>query len=256
MNTKSPENLPAILSEIILEAGAHTLSYFRKDIHVDSKSDASPVTVADRETESLIRDRIHTYFPSHGIIGEEYEDENSEAEFTWVIDPIDGTQSFVHGIPLFTVLIAVLQEGNPIHSAIYSPATNELMTASKGKGTFLNQKRVFCRNLPLEKATILTNGMNYIHQRGIEKETNALIAHSAVHRTWCDAYGHMMVACGRADVMIDPYLMLWDSAPLSLAISQAGGRYLTLDGTHSIYADSGISVTESLAEHIKKVFHI
>mgnify|MGYP006292688975 CR=1 FL=1 len=124
-------------TEISRIGGDHTLKYFRKGVKVERKGDESPVTIADRETEEIMRKEIKHRFPDHGIIGEEFDPENEDSDIQWILDPIDGTKSFIHGIPLYTNLIGITIKGKPQIGIIHAPAMNELCAAAIGQGFFL-----------------------------------------------------------------------------------------------------------------------
>lgn len=241
--------------ELILEAGLLTLEYFKRGAEVDKKSDNTPVTEADREAERFIRRSLAKHYPDHGIIGEEFGKTNPDAEYQWIIDPIDGTQSFIHGIPTFTNLLALLHRDEAVLAFINSPATGELCWAAASSGAFVNGDRIRVRErTETEEMLILSNDVKLVQQRGCTQEFLSLIEKAGLHRTWCDAYGHMMVASGRADLMFDPYLSLWDSAPLKLIIEEAGGTYLCLDGSSNIHNDNGISCSKSAEMLFRSVF--
>lgn len=251
-------NLNELLDKAIQYAqlgGDHTLNYFRKDLKVIKKSDDSPVTIADREAELLIREKILADFPDHGIIGEEYGTHNSDARVKWILDPIDGTISFIHGIPLYTTLIGVLVDGNPVAGVIYAPAMNELCAGSPEFGTTLNGRAVHVRECTsLSEATFLTTDRKNIRKHNFDPYVNEVMKQVAVDRTWGDAYGHMMVATGRADIMFDPILNIWDAAALMPVLQGAGGEFVDVHGEASIYTGNGISIVSGLKDQFLDYF--
>jgi histidinol phosphatase-like enzyme (inositol monophosphatase family) len=227
--------------------GDHTLTHFRKGLQVIRKSDDSPVTIADREAELLIREQIISKYPDHGIIGEEFGILNPDARIKWILDPIDGTISFVHGIPLYTTLIGVLVDEVPVAGVIYAPAMNEMCVGSPQYGTTLNGNPVKVRSChSLAEATFLTTDRKNIRKYGFESKINAIMNHVGVDRTWGDAYGHMMVATGRADIMFDPILNIWDAAALMPVLQGAGGQFIDVNGDANIYTGNGISIVNEL----------
>lgn len=238
------------------KAGRHTLQYFDASFDLIFKEDQTPVTNADKEAEQLLRKQIQRKFPDHGILGEEYEHTNPEAPIQWILDPIDGTRAFIHGVPLYTTLIGILEDGDPKVGVIYAPATDELCVASEGKGTFMNDKRVEVRkDYSLEEATFLTTDMTTPAERGYGEAFEHLVESTAMHRTWGNAYGHMLVATGRADIMFDPILNIWDAAPLLPILKEAGGRFTDLRGEEVIDSDHGfISTTNQLYETVFEFF--
>lgn len=242
--------------EYAKHGGDHTLNYFRKGLQVIRKSDDSPVTIADREAELLIREKIMAEFPDHGIIGEEYGTHNAHARIKWILDPIDGTISFIHGIPLYTTLIGVLIDEKPVAGVIYAPAMDEMCAGSPELGTTLNGIPVQVRKcVSLSEATFLTTDRKNIRKHNFESSINEVMKAVAVDRTWGDAYGHMMVATGRADIMFDPILNIWDAAALMPVLQGAGGEFVDIFGKASIYTGNGISIVSELKQPFLKYFN-
>jgi histidinol-phosphatase len=240
--------------------GLHTLNYFRKSPQVIRKSDKSPVTIADREAEWVIRELIQKRFPGHGIIGEEHGRVNEHASVQWILDPIDGTVSFIHGIPLYTTLIGVLVDGIPVAGVIYAPAMDELCEGAPELGTRLNGVSARISNITdLSQATLLTTDRKNIRKYGYDQPVSELMKMVQVDRTWGDAYGHMMVATGRAHVMIDPILSIWDAAALLPVVQGAGGIFTDRNGVADVTSGNGISVVpglhQTVLEQLKGVQH-
>lgn len=241
--------------EIAGLGGNSTLNYFKKTFDLEFKHDKSPVTDADRNAEMLMRNSIKSRYPEHGIIGEEFGRENEGADVVWILDPIDGTQSFIHGVPFYTTLIGILVEGIPQVGVIYAPATNEMVSASTGNGCFLNREKVHARKCErLEDATFLTTDMEHVYDHGYENQFRKLLDQTRLHRTWGDAYGHMMVATGRADIMFDPILNLWDAAALLPVVKEAGASYYDVEGNELIDTGSAISSAPALKTQILSFF--
>lgn len=173
----------------------------------------------------------------------------------WILDPIDGTKSFIHGIPLYTTLIGVLVEDEPMVGVIYAPALNELCEAAKGKGARLNGEVCTVRECDtLSGATFLSTDVTTPAKHDFIQAFQTLLRTSKLHRTWGDAYGHMMVATGRADVMFDPVLSLWDAAPLQTILEEAGGSFTDVRGQATIQTGNGISCSRDLLPEVLKVF--
>lgn len=214
----------AFLVELAQQSGDFIRPLFRSaELAVETKSDESPVTAADRGAEELMRRLIHARFPTHGVIGEEGGNENAGAEFVWVLDPIDGTKSFITGVPLFTTLIALLHQGQPVLGAIHQPTLQQLAIGD-GRTTTLNGRPVRCRaTTRIEDATVLTsdplNPAKY--QNGAAYD--AFIRRARLVRTWGDGYGYLLVASGWADICLDPIMNPWDIAALIPVIRGAGG---------------------------------
>lgn len=251
----TPESLRKAAIEIAALGGDSTLKFFNKSFDLEFKDDLSPVTNADRNAEILMREAIKSRFPDHGIIGEEFGSEREDAEYVWVLDPIDGTQSFIHGVPFYTTLIGILVKGEPQAGVIYAPALQEMVSAATGTGCFLNRKQVQVRKCDkLKDATFLTTDMKHVYKHGFIKPFEKLLEKTRIHRTWGDAYGHMMVATGRADIMFDPILNLWDAAALLPVVKEAGGSYFDVNGNETIRSGSAISANPALKELILSNF--
>ncbi len=241
--------------EIARAGGDHTLNYFNSNIKVERKEDHSPVTAADRETEKLMRGEISKRFPEHGILGEEYGESNTESPIQWILDPIDGTKSFIHGVPLYTTLVGVVVEGDPLVGVIYAPAAGELCEGAKGKGTRLNGRACRLRSCDrLADATFLSTDATTAAEYGFGTPFEQLLADTRLHRTWGDAYGHMLVATGRSDIMFDPVLNIWDAAPLLTVMQEAGGVFSDVDGKETIHSGNGISCSGELLPEVLKRF--
>lgn len=241
--------------DIARAGGAHTLNYFQKDFKIERKQDASPVTVADRETESLMREEISKRFPGHGILGEEHGTLNPESDVQWILDPIDGTKSFIHGVPFYTTLIGILYKDEPVSGVIYVPALDELCEAAKGKGARLNGEVCMVRRCnSLNEASFLTTDVTTAREFNLDASMQKLIKKTRLHRTWGDAYGHMMVATGRADLMFDPVLNIWDAAPLLTVMREAGGIFCDINGNETIQTGNGISCSRELIGEVLEQF--
>lgn len=241
--------------EIARMGGSHTLRWFRKEIDVERKQDDSPVTIADREAETVMREEIIRRFPDHGVLGEEHGAHNPEASVQWILDPIDGTKSFIHGVAMYTTLVGVLVNNEPIAGVIYAPALDELCEAAKGKGARLNGETCRVRACKsLADATLLSTDVTSHSAFGFGDAFETLLQSAWLHRTWGDAYGHMMVATGRADVMFDPELSLWDAAPLQTILQEAGGSFTDVHGRATIQTGNGISCSKGLLPEVLKAF--
>ncbi len=241
--------------KIAKKGGDHTLNYFNKSFEVERKSDDSPVTIADREAESIMREAIAEQLPDHGIIGEEHGKSNEESSVQWILDPIDGTKSFIHGVPLYTTLIGVVVDDEPVVGVIYAPALNELCEAAKGKGTRLNGEQCEVRGCDsLGEASFMSTDVYTAEEFNYGDAFDTLIEETQIHRTWGDAYGHMLVATGRADLMFDPVLSIWDAAPLLTVLKEAGGVFCDTDGNETIQSGNGFSTSRQLMPEVLEVF--
>jgi myo-inositol-1(or 4)-monophosphatase len=212
----------------------------RQDLKVDLKSDRSPVTAADTGAEELMRGLIERRFPGHGILGEEHGAERADAEFVWVLDPIDGTKSFTAAVPLFGTLIALLHQGQPVLGCIHQPILRQLLVGDN-KTASLNGRPVHTRNVRrVEEATLLTSDPVAINRHGCRGYIS-LMERARLARTWGDCYGHLLVATGWADVIFDPVMNLWDIAALVPVIRGAGGVITDARGGAAYPATSTVS---------------
>lgn len=239
-------------TETAWQAGQLTLGYFQTGLHPDFKEDDSPVTVADRKAEELIRQRITTHYPADGIIGEEFGEAAAQSsERRWIVDPIDGTRSFVRGVPLYAVLIA-LEVGDDVPVGVaYFPALGEMVAAAAGHGCWWNGRpaRVSNAQKLSESLISLTDPVAFA-QFGREAEWQRFQACGATCRGWSDAYGHMLVATGRADVMLDPIMSVWDCAPFLPILREAGGYFGDWSGNATIRGDEALSAAPALLPEI------
>lgn len=238
-------------TEFALAAGELTLRYFGRVVEYDAKGDGSPVTIADREAELLLRDLISTRFPDHGILGEEFSDTNQGARVRWIIDPIDGTRSFMRGIPLYGVLIGVEVDGDSAVGVAHFPPLGETVAAGRGMGCTLNG--VPCRVSDvdaLDQAVVCTTDVERILSRPEGLGWRRLQKRSAFSRTWGDCYGHALVATGRIEAQVDPVMAPWDAGPFLTIVSEAGGRFTSLSGEETVHGGSGVSTNGRLHEGV------
>ena len=232
----------AFLVELARASGDFIRPLFgRHDVAVELKGDLSPVTAADRGAEELLRRMIRERFPAHGILGEEFGPENTEAEYVWVLDPVDGTKSFVTGVPLFGTLIALLHRGQPMLGCIHQPILGQLMIGD-GETTTLNDTPVRCRpTRTLADSTLLTcdwvNPSVYQDGPAFDRLSRAV----RLARTWGDCYAYLLLASGWADVVVDPIMNPWDIAALVPVIRGAGGVITDWQGSAPYPATSTIA---------------
>ena len=214
------------------------------DLEVETKADDTPVTRADRAAERVMRDLIEKNYPHHGIIGEEYGEKDPDAEFVWVLDPIDGTKSFAAGCPLFGTLIALLHNGQPIAGAIHQPVLDQFCFGD-GKTASLNGRPVKMRYCPhLKDAILLTTDIRNIHKHQSGPAFETLIASTSLFRTWGDCYGYLLLASGWADIMLDPILSPWDYFALVPVIRGAGGVITNWQGGDPIGGESIVAASK------------
>jgi histidinol-phosphatase len=249
--------------QITREAGDLTLEYFRRhDLAVEFKADASPVTAADRAAEELLRKRIAERFPADSILGEEFGATVGSSGYEWVLDPIDGTKSFVHGVPLYTTLVAVLAEEQPKLGIIYAPACGEMVHAAAGGGCWYSDTRkddaaptaAHVSGVRLLRESLLLTSEVASFTTGRKKDAISTYLNvqkaARLARTWGDGYGYLMVATGRAEVMIDPVMNLWDAAPLQTIIEEAGGQFTDWQGRATVHGGESIATNGLVADEV------
>jgi histidinol-phosphatase len=233
--------------EITWKAGRLTLAHFQTGVRAEYKEDESEVTVADKEAEKFLRREIGRKYPDHDVVGEEYGGGQSGAGIRWILDPIDGTQAFVRGVPLYATLVGLEIEGDVKAGAVYFPALDEMLSAAEGTGCFWNGKRTKVSEVSsLEKSiACFTQTANF--ERGNRSGEWARIQRSVLAcRGWSDAYGHALVATGRAEIMLDPLMNPWDCAPFIPILREAGGYFGDWSGNETIYAGEAISANRAV----------
>ena len=224
------------------EAGEIANHYFKSSFVTERKADDSFVTTADREIESFLRFAIEQAFPDDGILGEEQEERVGKSKRRWIVDPIDGTYSFVHGVPLFSVLIGLESNDESVVGVVHLPALNETVYAAAGLGCFWNGEVAKVSDTPtLNEALLLSTDFGTCAGYGFGTAAESLQQRAKARRTWGDAYGHVLVATGRADIMLDPVMNTWDCAPLLPILEEAGGVFTDWQGQRTIYGGNAIS---------------
>jgi histidinol-phosphatase len=235
------------VADIAALTGAEALRYFRREIAVEIKGDGSPVTVADRAAESLARTWIRERFPQDGILGEEFGIENPDAPRRWVLDPIDGTKSFIHGVALWGTLVAVVEGEHVLAGAIAAPPMHEVVVAARGEGAFCNGRRVSVSSTAtLGAATLLTTDDRFPHRPVRRARWQQLAEQTRIARTWGDCYGYLMVATGRADIMVDDQMNPWDAAAVQVVIEEAGGVFSDFRGRPTAFGGDSIATNAAL----------
>jgi histidinol phosphatase-like enzyme (inositol monophosphatase family) len=244
---------------IAQEAGELTLRYFRQgNFAVEWKHDASPVTVADREAEQLMRRHIHAAFPGDGILGEEFGEQPGSSGYRWILDPIDGTQSFIHGVPLYGNLIGLEYELRSVLGVINIPAMQECVWAAEGHGAhhMLNGKERPARVSAcprLADGLFLTSEFAGFYKTGREHALTELTRAARRARTWGDCYGYLLVATGRAEAMIDPIMNVWDTAALQPILQEAGGTFTDWQGRPTIHGGEAVATNGHVREEVLAV---
>lgn len=251
MSHEDLSSLRAFAAELAYLAGRVTLRYYQTDVGVELKSDDSPVTIADKEAERLMRELIEQRFPQHSILGEEEGETRPGASFRWILDPIDGTKSFVAGVPMYTVLVGLEREGVPVVGAVAIPPTNELITAAHGQGCLWNGRVARAsQTRDLSQAVLSTTDVQHMYQVGKGAAFDRLRGKVRMLRGWGDAYGHMLVATGRIDVMLDAMMSPWDCGALVPILQEAGATFTDWKGETTIYGGDAISTNGLLYDAV------
>lgn len=265
------------------EAGALSLEYFgAPDLTVHSKRDASPVTEADRRAEQRIRELLAATFPDDGVLGEEFGETAGTSGARWILDPIDGTKSFVRGVPLYGTMVGMEADGDVQLGVVFLPALDEMVYAAKGLGAWwvpspLGVTRTAAAAQPptpapavgpgeqlplrakvsqvnrLADALFCTTSPDYFHREGCPELFERLRAGASLERGWSDCYGHVLVATGRAEFIADPAMKPWDCAALKPIVEEAGGTFTDLAGNPTIYGGSALSTNGVLFDEIMSV---
>ncbi len=256
---KAMKNLKEMLefaTQVAFEAGQLSLGYFQTQIETDFKTDDSPVTIADKKAEELIRQKIESKYPNHSILGEEFGLTNDGSSHRWIIDPIDGTKSFMRGVPLYAVLIGLEIEGKIELGVSYFPGVGDMVTAATDEGCYWNGRRTFVNETKnIDRAIVsFTDFANFARYN----RSNAwdAISQASYYRVgWSDAYGHMLVATGRCDVMLDPIMNPWDCGPFPVILREAGGYFGDWQGNESIYANEALSTNKLLLPKVLELIN-
>jgi len=247
------------------EAGLGTLAWFQNSqLAVQTKADASPVTAADVAAEEILSQRLVEAFPNDAFLGEETGCRPGSSGFEWVVDPIDGTKSFISGVPLYATLVGCRRDGVGVLGVIFMPALDELVYATHGAGAW--HQRGGMQPAPArvsDRGDLATSLICSSDFRDFKRRPAVLDADAAggrvrleledacgIVRTWGDGYGYLLVATGRADIMVDPLLNAWDAAAASVVVAEAGGQFSDWNGRAAIDAGDGLATNGRLHEAV------
>ncbi len=243
------------------KAGRKTLDWFGDaNLTVTRKGDQSPVTAADLAAEEILKSELLDAFPDDSFLGEETGSHQGGSEFEWVVDPIDGTKSFIHGVPLFATLVACRKNGKGIVGVIYIPALNEIAYAAVGQGAWYQQDghepipAHVSKQTTLSESLLCSSDFRDFRRRPAKldkntsgKDTRDVIEDACrIVRTWGDGYGYLLVATGRAEAMCDPMLNAWDAAAVAVVVGEAGGTFTDWQGIHTIDGGDGLATNGSV----------
>ena len=229
------------------QAGKITLEYFQTDLAVESKDDGTPVTIADQRAEQALRRILTEAFPEDNIVGEEYGRTSKSGVGTWYLDPIDGTKSFIAGVPFYGVLLAYELDTKVELGVAHFPALNETIWARRGGGCFWNGRKVGVSAVnDFRDVALMLSDYKHLADAGHAALSNKLLQITRLQRTWGDAYGHILVATGRAEIMLDPYMSVWDCGPLLPIVEEAGGKFTDWQGVPTIHGKNAFSTNGHL----------
>lgn len=216
-------------------AGKIALEYFDKGVAVETKPDQSPVTIADRSAEQALRKHLLAHFPNDGFLGEEFGDTPGTTGYRWIIDPIDGTRSFVRNIPVWATLLGLQYRDEMIAGICYIPVWNQTFRALRGEGTFRDDRRIRVSDVPqLDQALISYSSFGFFKAAGKQDNFTQLLAKSERSRGYADFYGFVLVAQGSVDLMVEHGVHIWDVAGLKVLVEEAGGQFTDWEGNPSI----------------------
>ena len=239
-------------AELARLTGDIAMRHYHSRLDVETKADGSPVTIADRAAETAAREWVNRFFPEDGLLGEEFGIERPNARRRWIIDPIDGTKSFVRGAPLWGSLVALCEGERVLAGAAYFPAIDELIAAASGAGCWWNGSRCAVSSIDaLAEATVLTTDERFREHPEVRTAWDRIASVAAVSRTWGDCFGYFLVATGRAELMLDAVMSPWDAAALQPIIEESGGVFTDLRGRATAFGGSAIATNRALAQSIR-----
>jgi histidinol-phosphatase len=252
------KNLLDFTADLALQAGKISLQYYQTGITADFKPDNSPVTVADKAVEEFIRLRIEKTYPDHAIVGEEFGTNQKDGKtFSWIIDPIDGTKSFIRGVPLYAVLIGLEVEGIVRVGAAYFPALDEMICAADSEGCWWNGRQAHVSLIErLEDAYICFTSMKDMEKNERSKAWDQLKNKAYELRGWSDAYGYLAVATGRAEAVLDPKMKIWDCGPFPPIFREAGGFFGNWQGVEGHTFGEALACNSKLLPELLSILKI
>lgn len=247
--------LKIFCKELSVISGNIIKNYWRKEINIETKKDESPVTIADKKAEEAMREIIMKEFPEHGILGEEFGEHNSNAEYKWILDPIDGTKSFICGTVTFGTLIALTKNDQPIIGVINQPILNEFLIGDNFS-SFLNEQKVNVSKCDkIENSVLLTTDYLNIEKYQNKNGFDELMKKTKLFRMWGDCYGYYLIATGFAEIMIDPIMNPWDSLALIPIINGAGGKITDYQGNDPVIGNSIVATNGKIHDEVIKILN-
>lgn len=252
--SESPEQLMQAAADVARFASQVAMRWYRAEFNVEAKGDGSPVTIADREAERQAREWLEQRFPLDGLFGEEFEAVRPNARRRWILDPIDGTKAFVRGVPLWGTLVACCEGDTVLAGAACFPVVDEIIAAAPGEGCWWNGSRARVSEVAsLSAATALITDERFPDHPLRRNAWRELSAQCGVSRTWGDCYGYLLVATGRAEVMVDDIMNPWDSAAVQPIITEAGGVFTDWRGLSTAFGGDVIATNAALSDPVRRV---
>lgn len=243
------------VQELAKLTGDVAMRHYRTALTVETKRDGSPVTAADHQAEEAARAWLAKRFPDDGITGEELGEHAGTSGRRWLLDPVDGTKSFIRGVPMWGSLVAVQDGERVLAGAAYYPAVGESLAAAPGDGCFWNERRAHVSDTSsLAGATVLITDERDFPRASQRDSWRTLTGEAGVARGWGDCFGYLLVATGRAEVMVDPAVNAWDVACFQPIIEEAGGVFTDLKGGKSAFKGSVIATNSALAQSVRDFF--
>jgi histidinol-phosphatase len=235
--------------EAARQAGELALGYFDASVRVEWKDDRSPVTVADRDAESLLRTRLLGAFPDDGFLGEEHGEKQGGSGFRWIIDPVDGTRNFVRGIPIWGTLVGLEYRGEAIAGVVCVPALRQTYHALRGDGAYRDGRRIRVSEVAsLADSTLFYTSLSWYVRVGRLDDFLRVASRVQVQRGFGDFYGHVLVAQGSGELMIEHGVHVWDVAAIKPIVEEAGGRFTDWDGNPTIHREDVVASNGRLHE--------
>lgn len=232
--------------ELAILGGRSTLELFQSSaVDVIRKGDDSPVTQADRNAEQLIRAELAKKFADDAILGEEFGEQSGTSDYQWIVDPIDGTKSFIFGVPLYSTLVGIVQDKTCLGGVIYIPALDEIVFAAKDTGCWHSVRgstpeRCKVSNRSLADGLFVVSQVDSFGERGAQAGYHAVEREAYVTRSWGDGFGYLLIATGRAELMVDPIANPWDLAAVQPVVEEAGGKFTSWDGHPTVFGGDGV----------------
>ena len=249
------ETLLQAVAEAARLGGRRALERAKGMVSFESKHDGSPVTAVDREVETLLREWVMTRFPDDGILGEEFPEHRPGAARRWIIDPIDGTHSFMRGVPLWGCMVAVARGEEVIAGAINCAAAGDLVCAARNEGCWWNDTRCSVSDVrSLSEATILTTDEKFFKTKADVDAWHRLAAKARTVRGWSDCYGYVLLATGRVDAVVDGAMSPWDAAAPYAIVTGAGGTYTDFAGRDTAFGGNVVATNAGIARELRAAF--